>query len=59
MTGMEINKIKMINVLHFDVLHFGDGSTSLCSRPGHDQAPAHNRMASNWGEMIRRNITRG
>jgi hypothetical protein len=54
MTGEGINKIKMINVLHFD-----DGSTSLCSRPGHDQAPAHNRMASNWGEMIRRNITSG
>lgn len=54
MTEVEINKIKMINALHFY-----DGSTWLCSHPGHDQAPAHNRMASNWGEMIRRNITRG
>lgn len=54
MTEEVKNKIKMINVLHFD-----DGSTSLCSRPGHGQTPAHSRMASNWGEMIRRNITRG
>ncbi len=53
MAGME-NKTKMINVLHFD-----DGSTASAPVRASYQAPAHSRIASNWGEMMRRNITSG
>lgn len=48
------NKIKMINVLQKY-----EGSTSSAPIRGNIQLPAHSRMASSWGEMIRRNITSG